>query len=226
MAKRKSKKRKINKRRVILFFIIFTFLTILIYKLFTNNITNIYIKGNSLFNDQEIIDIARLKNYPTSIKNTSISIKKRLEKNKFILDAKVYKKKLLTNVYIKIKENYPLFYYNYENKTILYDGTKVDDNFSIPVVINQIPDTIYDKFIKKMKQVDIEVLNRMSEIEYKPNEVDEERFLIFMNDGNYVYLTLYKFLNINKYLDMIKLFENEKGILYLDSGEYFDVFDK
>ena len=66
----------------------------------------------------------------------------------------------------------------------------------------------------------------MSEIEYSPNDVDEERFFILMNDGNYVYLTLNKFLSINKYTDMIKSFENKKGILYLDSGEYFDMFDE
>ena len=80
--------------------------------------------------------------------------------------------------------------------------------------------------MKKMKKVDKNVLNRMSEIEYSPNDVDEERFFILMNDGNYVYLTLRKFLSINKYLNMVKSFDNKKGVLYLDSGEYFDIFDE
>ena len=44
-----------------------------------------------------------------------------------------------------------------------------------------------------------------------------------MNDGNYVYLTLDKFNKIDKYLEIIKSFNNKKGILYLDSGEYFEV---
>ena len=44
-----------------------------------------------------------------------------------------------------------------------------------------------------------------------------------MNDGNYVYLTLNKFLKINSYLDIVKEFNNKKGILYLDSGEYFKI---
>ena len=77
-----------------------------------------------------------------------------------------------------------------------------------------------------MKKVKKNILYRMSEIEYSPNEVDEERFFILMNDGNYVYLTLDKFLAINKYIDMVKSFDNKKGILYLDSGEYFDIFDE
>ena len=65
----------------------------------------------------------------------------------------------------------------------------------------------------------------MSEIEYKPNDVDQERFLIFMNDGNYVYINIKKFQNLNKYLDMLKSFDDKKGILYLDSGEYFVPFE-
>ena len=47
-----------------------------------------------------------------------------------------------------------------------------------------------------------------------------------MNDGNHVYINIRKFKNINKYLNMIKSFNDKKGILYLDSGEYFDVFDE
>lgn len=46
-----------------------------------------------------------------------------------------------------------------------------------------------------------------------------------MNDGNYVYLTLTSFKKINNYVDILKNFENQKGILYLDSGEYFQVLE-
>ena len=44
-----------------------------------------------------------------------------------------------------------------------------------------------------------------------------------MNDGNYVYLTLNKFNKINNYLEIVRTFNNVKGILYLDSGEYFEI---
>ena len=71
-----------------------------------------------------------------------------------------------------------------------------------------IPDTLYEKFIKKISEIDYDVLKRVSEIKYDKNEVDETRFLFTMNDGNYVYLT----------------FNNSKGVLYLDSGEYFEIF--
>lgn len=225
MAKSKKKKRKINKKRIYTFLIFLILLVFFVYKLFNINIKNIYVLGNEYFTDQEIIDMAKIKNYPKSINNLSFNIKNRLEDNIYILSAKVYKKGFINKVYIEVKENYPLLYYKVEDKIVLYNGEKVTDKFTVPTVINQIPNTIYDQFITKLKKVDKKILDRVSEIEYAPNEVDEERFFLIMNDGNYVYLTLNKFLSINKYIDMIKSFNNKKGILYLDSGEYFDVFD-
>ena len=228
MSKKKkiTKKRKLNKKRFFIFLIIFFLIVAFLYKFLNTNITNIYIKGNYYLTDQEIIDLAELQNYPNSISNLSYKIEKKLENNDYIRNANVYKNIFINEVYIEIEENYPLFYYQTESKTILYDGSEVEKDFSSLTVINKIPDTIYDKFLEKLRQVDIDTLNRMSEIEYKPNTVDEERFFVLMNDGNYVYLTLSKFLNINKYFEMIKLFNNKKGILYLDSGEYFDIFDE
>ena len=225
--KHKSKaKRKLNKKRFFIVLFILVFLTIFIYYLFNVRVKNIYIRGNTFLTDQKIIDMSGLKNYPKSINNLSYNIEKKLTNNIYILSASVKKKKLLGSIYINVKENYPLFYYRSESKTILYDGKSIDDEFSVPTVINQIPNTVYNYFLENMRNVDRTILNRISEIEYLPNEVDQERFFLIMNDGNYVYLTLSKFLAINKYLNMVKSFDNKKGIFYLDSGEYFDIFDE
>ena len=45
-----------------------------------------------------------------------------------------------------------------------------------------------------------------------------------MNDGIYVYVTLNKFDKINDYDDIVSTLQDKKGILYLDNGEYFEVF--
>lgn len=223
MGKRKT--RKLNRKRVLLFVFLFSLFSFVIIKISTSNIKNIYITGNSFLTDQEIIEIARVEDYPSSINNLSLKLENRLEKNQYILSANVTKSKLTSKITIDIKENYPLFYYQVENKIVLFNGDKVTEKFTVPTVINLIPNTVYDKFFTKIKKVDKNILYRMSEIEYAPNDVDEERFFILMNDGNYVYLTLNKFLSINKYIEMVKSFDNKKGVLHLDSGEYFDIFD-
>ena len=224
--KGKKNKRKLNKK-IFFKFIIFVFLiTLFIYGIVNVKIKNIYISGNDFLSDQQIIDIANIKNYPNSLNNNSMTIKKRLENNTYILSAKVYKTGFINKVHIKVEENYPLFYYQPENKYVLYNGDKIDDKSTVVTVINKIPDTVYNKFLNLMQRINKDILNRMSEIEYKPNDVDDERFFILMNDGNYIYITLNRGLTLNKYFEMILSFDNKKGILYLDSGEYFDVFDE
>ena len=44
-----------------------------------------------------------------------------------------------------------------------------------------------------------------------------------MNDGNMVYITLTKTESLNKYNDIKKELEGKSGILYLDSGNYFEI---
>lgn len=216
---RKVKKRKLKFRNIF----IFLFLTIFIFYYLGNlNIKSIIVKNNTFYNDWQIIKMAELDSYPNLFKYSSFQIEKKLEKNSFILSAHVSKKNFSV-VVIDVKENLPLFYYIPNSKTVLSDKSEVEDNFSVPTVINYIPDRIYSQFVKKMKNIDYSILTRMSEIKYDPNDVDEERFLITMNDGNYVYLTLEKYEKIDRYLDVVKKFNNKKGILYLDSGEYFEV---
>lgn len=222
--KKKNKKRKINKKRVLIFFIIIFILLILIHKIFNVNITNIYISGNVFLTDQEIIDISKLTNYPVSIKNSSNKIKKRLEKNVNILSVKVKKNFMLNKIYILIEENYPLFYYEEINKTILYDGTKIEEKKSALTLTNSINTTSYNKLIKNLRKIDINILNRISEIEYIFENKKIEKFLLLMNDGNYVYLDFKNFQKLNKYLDIIKSFGAKRGILNLDSGNNFQIF--
>ena len=121
--------------------------------------------------------------------------------------------------------NYPLFYDSDKKKTILLNKKKTTEKLNAPLLINYVPDTIYNLFLEKMSSLDYDTIKRISEIKYDPNEVDEERFLLTMSDGNYVYLTLEKFEVIDNYVDIIKTFNNKKGILYLDSGEYFKIME-
>ena len=226
MSKKGKKQVKYKKNRFLFFLLVLFFVILIVIKLYFTNITNIIVIGNNYYSDQQIIDIAGIKDYPKSISNLGFNIEKKLNKDKYILSSSVRKNIFLNEVTIKIKENYPLFFYNPDSKLVLYNGDKVDVKYDNITVINRIPDKVYTKFLNQMKNVNIEILDRISEIEYKPNDVDNERFLIFMSDGNYVYINIRRFKNINKYIEIIKLFDNKKGILYLDSGEYFDVFDE
>ena len=218
----RKKKRRLKVRNVLLVLTLITIILLGLAFLTDVKINNIVIKGNVLYSDWEIIEKAGLDDYPSSLKTLSSKIEDRLEEDAYIKEVKVERPNL-TKVVIKVDENLPLFYYLPAQKTILADKTEVLENFPVPTVINYVPDKVYEKFLKAIASVNYNIVKRISEIKYDPNEVDEGRFFLTMNDGNQVYLTLNSFEKIDDYLDIIKEFDNKKGILYLDSGEYFEV---
>ena len=191
------------------------------YRVAISRITNIYIKNNNILTDQEVIDASGLRNYPSFILTTNYSIKNKLLKNNLVKKVKV-KKGLWGKVYIDIEEYKPLFIY--EDKVILDNKNEVDLDISLPILVNKVDDDILDKLISKYESVNDEIKLMISEIRYDPNDIDKERFLFTMSDGNYVYITLYKLSSIDEYLKITSTLKDKKGILYLDSGNYFEVF--
>ena len=105
----------------------------------------------------------------------------------------------------------------------LYD---LDDVLSVPTLINYIPESNEKKFVNAFKNIDNNIISMISEIEYSKTSYDSDRFLLYMNDGNMVYVTTTKLKSLNKYVDIVKKLENKKGILYLDSGNYFEIKEK
>lgn len=225
---KKVKVRKIRYGRVFLVLLILFLLFYLVATYVDFPVKNIFIYNNEILSDQQIIELADLQNYPSMFYRTSSQIEKQLEKNIYIKNATV-KKKNLKEIHIYIDDNTPLFYDSSSSKTIFENKKTSNDVLNVPTLINYVPDTIYDNFIKKMSEVNLDILDRISEIKYDPNTVDSERFLLTMNDGNYVYLTLEDFEQINSYadiyLDIINKYGNKIGILYLDSGEYFKIIE-
>lgn len=218
----KRKKRRIRFDRILIFLFVVVIIVSSFIFLFNLKISNIYVIDNNLLNDQYIIEIAGISNYPSSLKNPSFLIDKRISKDKLIKEVKVYKKSF-TKVYIEVVENEPLFYYEHSKKTILSDGSEITSNYSVPTVINTITDLYYDDFIKEMSKIDKNILNMISEIKFFPNNVDDNRFLLTMSDGNLVYINIETFNKLNKYLEIKEGLPNKNGILYLDYGNNFEI---
>lgn len=213
--------KKFSLVKLVLALLIMYIIGFLCYKVAISRITNIYIKNNNILTDQEVIDASGLRNYPSFILTTNYSIKNKLLKNDLVKKVKV-KKGLWGKVYIDIEEYKPLFIY--EDKAILDNKNEVDLDISLPILVNKVDDDILDKLISKYESINDEIKLMISEIKYDPNDIDKERFLFTMSDGNYVYITLYKLSSIDEYLKITSTLKDKKGILYLDSGNYFEVF--
>ena len=215
-----KRKTKIRYDRVFGCLIVLIIVGFVIYNYIDRNLRNIYIRGNKYLSDQTIIELAKLENYPKMIKIDTLKVKKQLLNNKYINDVKITKKQ--TEIDIEIKEAKPIYYDSTNKKTVLSNGNEVEDIYIVPTLINYVPDILAKNLKEEMSKVEDEVLVKMSEIKYDPN-IDSERFLITMADGNYVYININRFNLINNYLTIISNFKNQKGIIYLDSGSHFEV---
>lgn len=218
------KKKKIRFGRVFLLLVFLCLVFILIKIWWELPITSVVVKNNKYLTDQEIIDLLGFDKYPAYLKTTTKECNKKIGQNKLIEKIKITHRPYRA-ILVEVYENIPLYYDEAQGKTILKDKTKVDDYYQVPLLINYVPDTISDKLLKALTEVDIEIKEKITTIKYDPNDVDEERFLLTMTDGNLVYLTLEKFLKVNHYNEIMERvlvkYKDKKGVLYLDEGEYF-----
>lgn len=226
----KKTKKKIHIKVLPVFIVLLVFCLLYLSFLYASKlpIKNIYISGNTYLTDQEIIELAKIDNYPSFIMTSSKQIKKNLSKNS-LLDTIKITKKWWGIVEIEIEEHNVLFrQYNDDSIVVLDNKKEVTDNvnrYQVPKLLNYVPDNKYKNFVKSMNKIKTDIKMQISEITYVPNEQDKERFLLYMNDGNYVYLTLTKFKQINYYEEVLKKLKGSKGILYLDSGNHFQIME-
>ena len=202
-------------------------IALIIYGIINIKIKNIYVKGNNILSDQEIIELAGIENYP---KLFSISIFKMENKIKInpIIEKVEVKKNIFGRVDIIVKEYNMLLKNEVDNSIYLSNNKKItmdEQVIGLPTLINVVPDDVLTLFLKKLNTIDRDILSKISEIEYSPNEYDKELFLFYMNDGNYVYININRLSNINKYEGMLLELEGKKGILYLDSGNHFEILE-
>ena len=218
----KITKKRINFKRIFFVLVFVTVLALAISYIISMPIKNVYIIGNNYVKDKEIIYTVGLDNYPTFINTYFLDIESKLLQNDLIKSVKV-KRKIPNKLFIEIEEYRPVALY--KDEIILSSKKMISNNLDInylPYVSNNI-DKVYDKFVESFSKISDDVLFKISHIEYAPNDVDKERFILYMVDANYVHITLSKIEKINKYNSIVNELNGKKGIIYLDSGDYLEI---
>ncbi len=225
--KKRKKKLKLNLPRTIVFVLFIYIICYFLYSLYNGKVIHYNIEGNSLYKDSYILKKCGLTDYPPILSINRRSIKKTLEEDPLISKVDVsYDWRFYLN--IKITENRPMFLIKSSNQVCLQDGTLVENNnyLGIPTLLNDAPGEVRNLLAEKLSQVDPGILYLINEIKYDPSYdsthkvIDENRFLLYMNDTNTVYITARKAKTLNYYLTIIANNElNEAGTLYLDGDE-------
>ncbi len=227
---KKNKKKKKLKFSGLILIIFFGFLVFLFgYYLWTTPVKEINITGNNYLKDNYLITYLDL-NGKSVLSMSRHQIKKKLLALDLVNSVKIHKN-YFGKITIEIEEDTPLFYNLNTQKVILTNNKEVDYNedfLGLPVLINVVPEDIYQEFINKISTIDKNVLSLVSEIQYSPSKInekiiDDKRFLFRMNDGNIVYINTINIEKFNNYLEIYEVIINKngdgvKGCLYLDSN--------
>lgn len=225
VAKKKKKKRVFKIKNICILLGILLLLTGLIYYILTMPIKNIYIKGNNFVTDNEILESASLYQYPSFILTSKEDLTKSIKKNKYIKSVNI-KKKLVNILEITIEEYCPIASTT-DEYIIIETGEKLENTYNltdVPILMNNVSTgEITINFAEKFSKINTNILRQISQIEYSPVEVDEDRFLLYMNDTNLVYITLTKIDKLNKYNKIKDALGGQTGIIYLDSGNYVEL---
>lgn len=225
---KKRVKRKFNFIKFLKFILFILIICLIINYLFSIKTKNIIILNTEYYSDEIIIETAKLEKYPEFLKIKKQDIKNRLLKLDLVEDVEI-KKRLGFILELDIKEKKVLYVTRSTNKYKLSTYEDVDNNneYQVPVLINFVPEDIEKEFTEKLSKVDKNILSLVSEIEYSTTDYDDERFVLYMNDGNQVYVTNNRVELLNKYIDIMKkISSDKKGILYLDNGNYFKIIEQ
>lgn len=228
--KKKSKK-KFRIKGLLLILLIVYLLGMVIYLIMSTPCHNLVIKGLDLLSEKEIMDISKINSDTSITKIFTSNICKKIKKLDFVDTCKVSYSFPL-KVTITIEENKILFYDYLNKKYVLSNGKSIEDNNYIgyPILINYTPSDILENFIEGLNKVDQDIIKMISEIEYSPDRynetiIDEDRFLLRMNDGNEVFINTVNIEKLNNYQSIYATIE-EKGVLYLDSNSKTFIFKK
>lgn len=231
MAKTK-KKRKINIRGLLVILLVIYLIGSFLYYLINLPIKNIVINGTSLITDAEIIENAKIKDYPAIFKLNTSKMKKNIKKIDLVSDVKI-KRSLFGEITINVDEARILFLNRSKNMLVLEDGRYINNNsnyYGYPILINYVPDKILKEFIEKFGEIDDNILSLIGEIEYSVEKFtdpltgeeiisNDKRFLLRMNDTNSVYVDTINLQKLNNYHSYFATTaDNVRGIFYLDSN--------
>ncbi len=227
--KKNKKKKKLKFSGLILIIFLGFLVSLFGYYLWTTPVKEINIKGNNYLKDNYLITYLDL-NGKSVLSMSRSKIKKKLMALDLVNSVKIHKN-YLGKITIEIVEDTPLFYNLNTQKVILTNNKEVDYNddfLGLPVLINVVPEDVYQEFINKISTIDKNVLSLVSEIQYSPSKInekiiDDKRFLFRMNDGNTVYINTINIEKFNNYLEIYEVITNKnggevKGCLYLDSN--------
>ncbi len=229
MATKKVKVNKLNVPRMIVILLVIYILAYLCYYIYSSPVHHFEITGNDHISDADILRAADLQDYPSFITLSFKGRERKIEELDLVKTAKLSYGWNFT-IKITIEENIPVFIRKSTNRVVLADGTEIENTnniVGIPTLLNETPTEKLKLLASNLAKVKPGILYGVNEIEYSPSYntsnnkvIDDNRFLLYMNDKNTVYITAKRADILNHYLNVIATNQiTGNGTFYLDGDE-------
>ena len=159
----KRRNKKFNFKRFFIFILVVILLVFGFKYLFNYKLKNIIIlNNNNYYNDEDIIESANLQNYPKFLFINKNKIRNKILKLTLVEDVKI-DKKINGTIIINVIEKKILYYDRSKELYVTSNGKyKLDNVLGIPTLINYVPSEIEEKFIKKFKKIEKDIISIIS----------------------------------------------------------------
>jgi len=231
---KEARKKKANRRLVFYLSVFFSLIAIVIYlQSPLSHVQTVQVKGNELIDENEIIELTEITNKTNIWMIHKKQVLHSLLEHSLIKDATI-ERQLPQSVQINIEEH-PVIGYIYEDNTfhpVLENGmivttAEITHKGDGPVLNNFTDEQFLQRMAEELRDVPVEIFQLISEVNWEPTKKNQYKITLFMNDGYIVKTTIRNFANkIKPYPSIVsQLDENEKGIIHMDVGTYFEKID-
>ncbi len=232
---KQQRKKKANRRLIFLLLLFFSLIVLVIYfQSPLSHIKQIKVSGNSIYDNEEIIQISGVTEKTNIWKVDEEGIEGKLKELPEIKSSSV-KVQLPSTINIQVDELKRIAYIakekHYlpvmENGSILKDEKVAEIPVNAPILNDFSEGDILDMMIGELESLPEEVLNSISEIHHSPKKTDSNHITLYMNDGFEVSATLRSFSEkMAHYPSIISQLDPEKkGIIDLEVGSYFKAYE-
>jgi len=210
---RKRRKKKRKRRLVLTAICVCMLFTIYLFSPISR-VQSVHVYQNKMVDTESILQESRIKEGKSfMVLLLDYFIAKNVQNNPFINDVHI-DKKLNGTINLTVSERWVVYKRKKEDQWIAYfsDGTSAvippsyDVNATVLVSVADEDTFPYDELAKNLGYVPREIVDEISEIKHNPSNLEDLRFMFYMNDRNRVSILMDNIKGMMKYYD--KLIEN------------------
>lgn len=230
---KQARKKKANRRLIIYLSIFFLLIAIIVYMQSPlSHIKVINVEGIEHVDEQEILKRSELNTETNIWTVTKKSIEQRIEKHPVVSNVEI-RKKLPSTIEINVTEFERVGYVFQDNGyyLLLENGNMLSEpqqpTGDAPLLLQFTDESYLQRMTEELKNLPKSILNLISEIYWNPVEEDENKILLYMNDGIMVDSSIRDFSEKMKIYPSIaaQIEPGSKGILHIGVGAYFEKFE-